>query len=103
MQLSGDGSVVKSPDGKYSIRSKEGTRTRMDGTRHREISISVNGVEQILPFFPRTRDDSAELFWGPKNSRFAIVRCAEDKHEKYVVFDLEAHDSLRTTWDDLPR
>ena len=89
IRLNGDGTAVKSIDGKTTIRSTGEIRTRKDGTRFRMISIAVNDSEREAAYFvPRTPDESAELLWGPKDSRFAVVRCAEDGTEKYVVLDL---------------
>ena len=95
-RLIGDGTVVTSLDAKSSIRSTEKTNTWEDGTRHREIKISVNGVEQ-LSFFDS--QGACELFWGPKGSRFAIVRAIEERNAQYLVLDLERNTMLRMDWD----
>jgi hypothetical protein len=94
--------LLKSPDGRYSIRAVEKAVKRDDSTPATELYVVIasdGAPERLLEMF--WHESVTELLWGPKGSRFAVVRCktaaTPDDYFScfYLAVDLERGEFLR--------
>jgi hypothetical protein len=94
--------ILKSPDGRYSIRAVEKPFTKDNGSRGTMLYLAItgdDGAERSLPVF--WHESVTELLWGPRGSRFAVVRCKTAAKPDdyfscfYLAVDLERGKSLR--------
>jgi len=94
--------ALKSPDGKYSIRPVESSFRKDDGSPGAMLNLVITGevaTHRSLPVF--WDEGETDLLWGPRGSRFAVLRCKMVKRRNdyfscfYLAVDLQRGEWLR--------
>jgi hypothetical protein len=97
-----DGPVVKSADGKYTIRLVKSSTERADGSVRdtSSVVVSVAGVDRE----PSTNlwvahQANVDFLWGPADSGFAVIRCQEKNGAVLLALDLHSGKLLREEFE----
>jgi hypothetical protein len=98
-----DGPAVFSPDRKNSVRLVSVVKD--DGSRGDWLTVVITAGNVVLnKGFIRPDKAESDLLWGPKESRFAVIRSVYDKTEYYAAYDLRTGRLLRDeSWDEWKR
>jgi len=96
-------SVVKSDDGKYTMRLVKGSIRPDDGSLRDvpSVVVSVEGVDRKPSMNLWGADEAnVDLLWGPKDSGFAIIRFKRKYGTSFRAVDLHTGKWLREEFED---
>jgi hypothetical protein len=103
LRLLVDGPAIVSPDGRHSVRLVQRAKDTVCTFDSRRVVIYAGNVVLHEHFAHFEKGDS-DLLWGPKGSRFAVIRSVCEKKEHYVAYDLRTGSRLREeSWHEWKR
>ncbi len=90
--------AAECPDGIHELRLEKIQHRKEDGTLsvRSAVVISVAGVDHkaLHLWF----DGDMDLFWGPKGSGFAVIRCVQGQKQWFTALDLRRGKILRNEY-----